>query len=336
MKSELKYFIATIVIILISVGALGFFIIESNKTHNANVKTLQERISKLQVTIERVDNESKISIANQNKKLLETELGLKKSIVKATEDLEDSTDAKVARVKTDVDSLEAETKSQISGLGDKLTDFESQTEAQQDMFQETLNSINVKSSDFTSILDDVLKATVAVRAGSAIGSGVIIEDEGYIITNFHVIEGNEDSINVKLSDNRQGQARLVAFERNVDVAVLKINGGPFHRLKWGDSQNVKAGEKVIAVGSPAGLDFTVTEGIISAPKRLSSNGVTYIQTDVSINPGSSGGPLISDRGRIVGINTLKIKDFEGIGFSIQGKMAKEIADQAIIADSANP
>ena len=126
-------------------------------------------------------------------------------------------------------------------------------------------------------------------------------------------------------------ARLVGVDINADVAVLQISG-THSELWFADTRSLKVGEKVIALGNPGGLDFTVTEGIISATKRVLNNGISYVQTDVPINPGNSGGPLVNREGRIVGINNFKISGFEGVGFAIDGSVVEEVVDAIIKAD----
>ena len=124
-------------------------------------------------------------------------------------------------------------------------------------------------------------------------------------------------------------ATIVGTATSIDLAVLKIDATvPF--LTFANDADVKVGEKVIAVGSPLGLSFSVTQGIISAVNRkIDGTGIGYVQTDVSINPGNSGGPLVNNQKKIIGINTLKISDTEGLGFAIPASVAKSIGAQAI-------
>lgn len=166
----------------------------------------------------------------------------------------------------------------------------------------------------------------------SLGSGFIIAKEGYILTNHHVVkEANE--IRVKLFDKRELEARLIGSDEKTDIAVIKVkNRGKLPAAKLGDSDLLRVGEWVIAVGSPYGLDKTVTVGVVSALGR-SDLGITmyenYIQTDASINPGNSGGPLLNLKGEIVGMNTAIIPSGIGIGFAIPITMAKDIARQLI-------
>lgn len=162
------------------------------------------------------------------------------------------------------------------------------------------------------------------------GSGVIIDKEGYIVTNNHVV-GDAKEVEVRLSDKSTFKGTVIGKDRDTDLALVKIDAGkdlPFVPL--GDSKEVKVGQWVIAVGNPFGLDRTVTLGVISALGRENVNLSRYenfIQTDASINPGNSGGPLFNIRGEVIGINTAIINFAQGIGFAIPSNMVKSITSQ---------
>jgi serine protease Do len=172
----------------------------------------------------------------------------------------------------------------------------------------------------------------------ALGSGVIISKDGYIITNNHVVE-NADTIIVELYDGTTHEAELVGRDPSTDLAVIKIK--PTEDMKYallGDSDRCRVGEWVVAIGSPRGLDWTVTAGIVSAKNRtnigvLGPTGYEdFIQTDAAINPGNSGGPLINLRGEVIGINSLIVsasRGSEGLGFSIPSNMVKAISGSLI-------
>ncbi len=177
--------------------------------------------------------------------------------------------------------------------------------------------------------------TVPVQA---LGSGLIISKDGYIITNNHVVQ-NADVINVELYDGTSHEAVLIGRDPKTDLAVVKIE--PVAGMKYadfGDSDKCGVGEWVIAIGSPRGLDWTVTAGIISAKNRrnIGALGPTgyedFIQTDAAINPGNSGGPLINLQGKVIGINSLIVsasRGSEGLGFAIPSNMVKAISDSLI-------
>ena len=163
------------------------------------------------------------------------------------------------------------------------------------------------------------------------GSGVIVDKEGYILTNNHVIEG-ADKVNIKLNDGREFTATVKGQDSRTDLAVLHIKAKDLPVATLGDSDNLEVGEWAIAIGSPFGLEHTVTVGVISAKGRSGLGTGTYedfVQTDASINPGNSGGPLINIDGEVVGINAMIIQPGTGIGFAIPINMAKQILNDLI-------
>ena len=162
-----------------------------------------------------------------------------------------------------------------------------------------------------------------------VGSGFILGPDGYIMTNAHVVDG-ADELLVTLTDKREFKARVVGADRRTDVALVKIEASGLPSVKIGDSQRVMVGEWVMAIGSPFGLDNTVTAGIVSAKARDTGEYVPFIQTDVAINPGNSGGPLINLRGEVVGINSQiysRSGGFMGISFAIPIDEAMRVSDQ---------
>ncbi|MBU2521021.1 MAG: DegQ family serine endoprotease [Proteobacteria bacterium] len=163
----------------------------------------------------------------------------------------------------------------------------------------------------------------------SLGSGFIIDKEGYIVTNNHVVE-DADKIKVKLKNGKEFDAEIVGRDPNTDIALIKIkskNNLPV--VKLGDSDALQVGQWVVAIGSPFGLEHTVTAGIVSAKGRIIGSGPydDFLQTDASINPGNSGGPLINMEGEVIGINTAIIASGQGIGFAIPINHAKRIVDQ---------
>lgn len=164
------------------------------------------------------------------------------------------------------------------------------------------------------------------------GSGVIVDPNGYIITNNHVI-GEATEVEIRLSDKTKLFAQVIGKDPDTDLAVLKVTTDhPLTAARFGDSAGVKVGQWVLAVGNPFGLDRTVTLGVVSGTGRENINLSRYenfIQTDASINPGNSGGPLFNLRGEIIGINTAIINFAQGIGFAIPSNMAKQVMHQLI-------
>src|SRR3989344_1995780 len=188
----------------------------------------------------------------------------------------------------------------------------------------------------TARLEDVIKestpAVVSIFSPDKSGSGIIVTKDGYILTNDHVISGQEN-VTVLLEDNRIYQANIVGSDDKTDVAVLKINENNLPVLKLGDSDKIEVGEQVITIGQPFGLAHTVTTGIVSGKHR--NRGPTlyrdFIQTDASINPGNSGGPLLNMDGEVIGLNTFIVSDVRAgeQGFAIPINLVNKVYGQIL-------
>ncbi|MEW5875260.1 MAG: trypsin-like peptidase domain-containing protein, partial [Candidatus Zixiibacteriota bacterium] len=167
------------------------------------------------------------------------------------------------------------------------------------------------------------------RRETSLGSGVVVDPSGVILTNNHVIEGAQE-IKIALADGRSFNARLLGSDPATDIAVLKVNGDSLTAIPFGDSDSARIGDVVLAIGNPFGIGQTVTMGIISATGRYDVGVVDYenfIQTDAAINPGNSGGALVDLSGRLIGINTAifsKSGGYQGIGFAVPSNMARSV------------
>jgi serine protease Do len=166
---------------------------------------------------------------------------------------------------------------------------------------------------------------------ASLGSGFLVSGDGYVVTNNHVVQGGRDII-VKLGQGGEHRARVVGVDPEIDLALLKIEAGSTPLLPLGDSDQLEVGEPVMAIGNPFGLDQTVTTGIVSAKERFIGTGRydDFIQTDASVNPGNSGGPLVDSRGAVVGITTAifsRSGGSIGIGFAIPINLAKAVLPQ---------
>ncbi|MDO8627142.1 MAG: trypsin-like peptidase domain-containing protein [Candidatus Diapherotrites archaeon] len=240
------------------------------------------------------------------------------SLFDKTSKLDDSLATAVSSLEDSISVLDTKSSEGISSLGTKL---ESELSISSDTVQKALQS------------------TVQVKAISvgqpSIGSGAIITSDGYIITNNHVIE-NATIFEIKLSNSKVFNARRVSSTPNPDLALLKIDGNFTPMYFEQDMNTVKAGNETAALGSPSGLDFTVTKGIISSALRF-IDGKKYIQIDTPVNPGNSGGPIINKQGRIIGIVTSKFigQNLEGLGFAIPGNIVKNSAKQFITLDKGD-
>ena len=168
---------------------------------------------------------------------------------------------------------------------------------------------------------------------SAYGSAFFITKDGYLLTNHHVVS-DANKVTITLNDRREIDAELVGSDARTDVAVLKVKGSDFPALRTGDANRLKVGEPVLAIGSPFGFDYSASAGIVSAKSRTMSreNAVPFIQTDVALNPGNSGGPLFNQQGEVVGINSRIFSGtggYMGLSFSIPIDVAMDVANQII-------
>ena len=162
-----------------------------------------------------------------------------------------------------------------------------------------------------------------------VGSGFVLSSDGFVMTNAHVVEGADEVI-VTLTDKREFKAKIIGSDKRSDVAVVKIDASGLTAVKIGDANRMRVGEWVMAIGSPFGLENTVTAGIVSAKQRDTGDYLPFIQTDVAINPGNSGGPLINMRGEVIGINSQiysRSGGFQGISFAIPIDEAIRVSDQ---------
>jgi len=227
------------------------------------------------------------------------------------------------KLSNQIDSNSKDTSSKINTLIESITSLSSA----QTNLQKQLGEIKATtSSDFSGIIEKEIKGVVTIKTDISQGTGFIINNDGFIITNLHVLSGATFA-NVYAYDGRIYSASLIGYDNIIDIAVLKIKGS-FFSLTLGDSDDVKIGEKVIAIGNPLGLSFTATEGIISARDRTGINDLPYyFQTDVSLNPGNSGGPLINTQGEVIGINNFKISGAENIGFALAINNAKKAINE---------
>lgn len=218
-----------------------------------------------------------------------------------------------------IDINNAELESKINELAKVLS------QAQADLGKQISLIQADTSSDFSGLIESAVKSVVTVRTDVAQGTGFIISPDGYVVTNAHVLSGATYA--EALTSNKDiKNMDLIGYDLDIDIALLKINGN-YNYLELRDSNNIRVGEKVIAIGNPLGLSFSVSEGIVSAINREGSNGLlAYIQTDAALNPGNSGGPLIGTDGKVIGINNYKARG-ENIGFALESNYIKDTVNE---------
>lgn len=188
--------------------------------------------------------------------------------------------------------------------------------------RQEINLLKSSQEDFSGIVEEAIKGVVSVTTDTSAGSGFFVDSGGYVVTNMHVI-ANAQYIKIVDYDGNEINADFLGGDETNDLALLKVPG-IYNHLELVESDSVLIGEKVIAIGNPLGLSFSVTEGIVSALKRTGPNGLNeYIQTDVTLNPGNSGGPLINKEGKVIGINNFKIGGAESLGFALESEVIRE-------------
>ncbi|MBS3116585.1 trypsin-like peptidase domain-containing protein [Candidatus Woesearchaeota archaeon] len=244
-------------------------------------------------------------------------------------------ESNVGKVEKEINDINSELdrkESAIQSLTGELQEVKIESQQQVSELQDKISKLKAQNQDFSDVIEKAIPSVVSIRTDVGAGSGFIIEENGYTVTNYHVIE-NARAGTAITSDNERHSIRIVGFNEKADIAVLDLDDGNFKKLSWGSSQRTQIGESVIAVGNPGGLDFTVTKGIVSA-FRKDAEGNDLIQIDVPINPGNSGGPLINSEGRVIGVNTKKIEGFEGVGFALASDYVEDIVQDLIDADRA--
>jgi S1-C subfamily serine protease len=223
-------------------------------------------------------------------------------------------------IETQINQNQLETQSKINELTEALSktkkDLDNQISLSVGLSSELDELKASASSDFSGIIEEVIDGVVTIRTDVSQGTGFIVHDEGYLVTNAHVLAGSRFA-KVITSEGDTKNAALIGFHNDLDIALLKIPGS-YEEVNFANSNTVQVGEKVIAIGNPLGLQFSVSEGIVSGVHRIGSNGIAaYIQTDAALNPGNSGGPLINTKGEVIGVNNFKIGDSENLGFALE-------------------
>lgn len=223
-----------------------------------------------------------------------------------------------------LDELQADTQTKLNDVSTNMLHLQKTLLSLNQSVESQINLLKASTSeDFSGIIEQSIPSVVTIRTDVAQGTGFIISNNGYLITNAHVLAGGREVDAITSNQDVIG-AKFIGYDPNLDVALLKIPGN-YNGLRLADSENVQVGEKVIAIGNPLGLQFSVSEGIVSGVNRKGmTNGLeAYIQTDAALNPGNSGGPLINKEGRVIGINNFKIGGGENLGFALESNYIKE-------------
>ncbi len=235
--------------------------------------------------------------------------------------LEDALGGQITLIRGDLSDTRQETQFSINTITRQLAQQENTIQSQIDL-------LKASKQDFSGVIENVIRGVVSITTDRSGGTGFAITSDGYIVTNYHVI-ANAEFVRVQVFDGSIYDAQVIGSDPTTDLALLKVEAS-FIPLELAESNDVTIGEKVIAIGNPLGLSFTVTEGIVSATDRQGPNGMNaYIQTDVTLNPGNSGGPLINTDGKVIGINNFKVGNAESLGFALESRVIKEIINSII-------
>ncbi|HLD04929.1 MAG TPA: trypsin-like peptidase domain-containing protein [Candidatus Nanoarchaeia archaeon] len=318
-----KYFWTAIAcLVILNLGMFAYFfhlngVTKDELTQKASeiqgAVTATDEIAKL--TAKELDS-AKDKLASTNKRVE----SVQDSLIQQTKSLQSQLEKQGIQFQNTIQVFKAESEEKISTLKDTVDKSTAE-------LQQKLADIKLESADFSEIIQDVVKSVVSVQSAGDSGSGVVLDDNGYIITNNHVV-GSGITAKVIDYNGKAYTANVIRRDVERDLLILKLDNSGLPKLTMGDSTLVRVGEKVLAVGNPAGLKFSVSEGIVSAINRkIDNSGVSFIQTDTPINPGSSGGPLLNKKGEVIGINAKKYQGYEGLGFVIPINMAKDFLEK---------
>lgn len=224
---------------------------------------------------------------------------------------------KIESLTAQVKENQFETQGKINELSTNIMQTKESLTLLNSSFKSEITKLKASASaDFSGVIEKSIPAVVTIRTDVSQGTGFIITEDGYIVTNAHILAGGREVYAVT-SGQKMIQADFIGYDSTWDIALLKIPGD-YERLRLADSDDIQIGEKVIAIGNPLGLSFSVSEGIVSGKDRTGENNLpAYIQTDAALNPGNSGGPLINKEGKVIGINNFKVEGGEGLGFALE-------------------
>lgn len=224
-----------------------------------------------------------------------------------------------------INSLESETQSQFGEISNNLIETKNELSSlglQVGSIDSQISKLAASAGEFSGIVEDTIKSVVTIKTDVSQGSGFFIANGGFIVTNKHVME-SATRATIITYDGKTHNVQKVGEDNEMDLVLLRINSTDYSPLKLGNSDDVKQGQQVIAIGNPYGLSFSVTQGIVSNIHQEGGNGAdVYIQIDAPLNSGNSGGPLINSYGEVIGVNNFKIKDAEGLGFSLESNYVK--------------
>jgi len=317
--NQKEVFLFVALLFLISSGLFGIQRVQLAQLegkYTANIVALEGDIKTLQQQLD-----ADVQAANRN--ILDQRKILEQQISQLTK-----TDENVLQ---QLGTVQVSSQQEIMDISSQLQDIEMHNSLK---LREIESKLGQEQQDFSFIVEQTLPSVVSINTVRGKGSGIIIHDDGYVVTNYHVVEETAH-LSATTSDRQEHDVSIVGYDEATDIALLKFNDNSKHKaIAVRDSTTVKAGEKAFVFGNPLGLDFSVTEGLVSSAKRIGQGGIPYIQTDARINPGNSGGPLVDVQGNMIGMNTLKVTGVEGLGFALPSNLVMNIADRMMKEEKA--
>ncbi len=280
----------------------------------------QYSVENMKSDLEAIIASNTLEINNVKSLLLEKVKGLEVKDLELVENTQ--------KIEKSLESSIADSSKKLKALSSEISSVKEESEENIDSLEKSISSIKVSAADFSEIIDDSISSVVSVQTNVGVGSGFIVDSDGFIVTNKHVIEDATAAL-ILTSDGVQHSVTIVGFAKNSDIAVLSIDKKNLNSLQWADSDDINVGEKAIAIGNPGGLDFSVSQGIVSSTDREDVKGNQLIQIDVPINPGNSGGPLINTQGKVMGVNTLKLAGFDNVGFALASNDVRKVVKKII-------
>ncbi len=244
------------------------------------------------------------------------------------EALEYRVESKDKVVEQAIKGIRDEYQARMQSLLKTVSEVEQKSNIQLDDLKSKLQASSNLPKDFSDVVDRALNSIVSITTDKALGSGAIIRSDGYLVTNNHVVQDSK-SVSVTLRSGSMYSASVVYKSPEHDLAFLKIKANNLPILELTNSDALKTGEKLVALGNPAGLTFSATEGIVSALHRNVGVFLDVLQVDIAIESGSSGGPLINKYGKIVGITSFRIKGNDNLGFAIPSNTVKSAFDSVV-------
>lgn len=301
-------FLAVFFVLLVNSALIVLVFVELNSFKNSTNQSFELENQKLDFL------QNKLTDLNQEQKNELTQLN--SNLNKSKTELTNLINFNSSSLKKNLNDLNSDLRKSETNLTELITEIEKQSNIELEKLRQGVEDVSSRNPDFSAISEKAVKSVVTIQTSKGLGSGAIISSNGLIVTNYHVIQ-DSNSIVVTLNNGLSLPAELQKTNAGNDLALIKINRSELAFLELANSSEVKVGEQVIALGNPSGLTATVTQGIVSGTNRFLTGITTgLIQTDVPINPGNSGGPLVNAQGKIIGINSAKIKGAESLGFAI--------------------